>query len=183
MESILDFADFIELNSDVKVGDFILNNGLGAVITDLSTDKKIIDNRNKDSIVIRPKQISSYLLWEIWDAFKEKCQQNNAVVSLDLFKRLRFDSKTLFSAIKQRNTIRALVFFSNSQAEREIIADSANEQEAIKNLCVSQPRLISQDDAKAILNVKNSDLLKEKVQELTNRYNDARQAVLGQLQF
>lgn len=187
MEIISNFVDFIDFNSEVKVGDFIVNTtqGLGVctVITDLSVDRKLIDNRNKDSIILRPKNIDSYLIWEIWDAFREKCKSSNINFSLALFKRLQFDSKTLFENIKSRNTLRALVFFPTSEEIKEIITESESEADAIEELCARQPRLISRDDAIAILNYKWADCIKESINKLNQKYKESCKVVLDQLSF
>ncbi len=187
MENISDFVEFIDFNSEVKVGDFIVNTtqGLGVctVVTDLSVDKKMIDNRNKDSIILRPKNIDSYLIWDIWDAFREKCKETNTSFSLDLFKRLQFDSKVFFEKIKIRNKLRALVFFPISEEVKEIITSVETEEEAIKELCLQQPRLISRENAEAILNFKWADCIKENNYRLNKEYKDSCQIVLDLLSF
>ena len=187
MENISDFVEFIDFNSEVKVGDFIVNTiqGLGVctVVTDLSVDKKMIDNRNKDSIILRPKNIDSYLIWDIWDAFREKCKETNTRFSLDLFKRLQFDSEELFDIIKKRNNHRALIFFALSDEIKEIITESENEEDAIENLCAFEPRLISKDDAQAILNFRWANCIKHYMNNTNERYKALCWATLNQLSF
>lgn len=154
MERFLDYVEIVDLHSELKVNDFCKINGTGFIYDEYFQDRENSKLRDDKSVVLRSKCISPYGLWDIYDLYREKCNEQGVKENIELLKSLSFDYSEFYETLKERNVLRALVFVALSDEVYEIIENSKTQTEAIEQLCYQIPRFITEKEAKVILNTK-----------------------------